>query len=184
MKTRRKTLHGVVGSVDLLSIFMQHVQGHVIKRITPYTTIPLVCKLWNEEWKRLVAQRTPSQYHHSLYLSMVEREDRVRELCFFETVFNDSMRPLCQQILDINSLSLSILLVVKIASQLHLPCNCDGTIPAHLWAPILRVRYFLAKRIIQHISNPNNLQQIPFLPLWYRTFPKCGIDPLLQAITL
>lgn len=184
MKAQKNT-HNVVDSIDLLPFILQHVQGHAIKRITPYTTMPLVCKLWNKEWKRLVAQRTPSQYHHSSYLSMVEREDRVRELCFFETAFNDSMRPLCQQILDINSFSLTVLLVVNIASQLHLPCNCNGTIPAHLWAPILRVRCFLAKRITHHINfNPNNLQRIPFLPLWYRTFPKCGIDPLLQAITL
>ena len=137
-----------------------------------------VCKTWKDAWRFLMLRRTSSRYRHCLHISLVEREQRIRQLTRTEWELHqgtEQLRIKCMDLLKCKYRGVNTLLghvVIHMTFSLHTPDY--WRIPSTLGAYIYRLRKYLAEYIIMR-----NTRKPCLLPEWFSITPN---DPLHIAL--
>ena len=173
---RTAAVHAVLLNVDLLAIMLALVPGDARARRTARDAVSRVCSTWAEAWVHVARSITPCPtYTHSAYLSIADREVRVRELASLETTFHNATRHLRARYIDALGCRRvpSLHVVLYVALSIETPYCRPRPLPAHLWEYVVRLRDLVARSIVRSRTS------YPSLPGWYEIAPD---DPLHAAL--
>ena len=172
-------MNSVLCNVDLVATILAFADGDPSKRIVVRDTVPRVCKTWNMSWNvtrlRLI-RHIPSAIPctHSIYLSVAETEQRMRQWAHFCDDYHRAMEPYrseyTKRLRHMKIPPIIARIVVNNALSLQIPR--DDTTPLCLRMFIAAVRMHTASTIIEQCT-------VPLLPIWYAVSKK---DPLHMTL--